>query len=35
MSFYQGYSSIGNLSDNDYWKEYMEKMAQKAMIEKS
>lgn len=34
MSFYQGYSSIGNLSDNDYWKEYMKKMAQKAMMEK-
>lgn len=34
MSFYQGYSSIGNLFDNDYWKEYMEKMAQKAMMER-
>lgn len=31
---YKGYSLVGDLDTNDFWKEYMERMAQKESLRK-
>ena len=31
---YKGYSLVGDLDTNDFWKEYMERMAQKEKLRK-